>query len=168
MRFLEPDQLRLTRTAGGVLSLTVAGGSPDEHQCEEHYEHVDAYRVFPLSDGERWISLRVHGGAEIGVVRRPEQLPEEQRRLLAEELERRYFAPRILTIESLVEKFGESHWRVVTSAGPCRFRVRSDHTQIREIAGGVLLISDVDGNRYLLEHRERLPRQILKRIEEQI
>ena len=160
MRFLEPAQLKIARTAGGVLALDVAG--------DEHYDHVDAYRVFPLSDGERWISLRVHGGAEIGVIRHPEQLPEEQRRLLTEELERRYFAPRILSIESLVEKFGESHWRVVTSAGPCRFRVRSDHTQIREIAGGALLISDVDGNRYLLEQREHLPRQILKRIEEQI
>ena len=129
MRFLEPAQLKIARTAGGgVLALDVAGG--------EHYDHVDAYRVFPLSDGQRWISLRVHGGAEIGVIRHPEQLPEEQRRLLTEELERRYFAPRIPSIESLVEKFGESHWRVVTSAGPCRFRVRSDHTQIREIAGG--------------------------------
>ena len=160
MRFLEPAQLKIARTAGGVLALDIAG--------DEHYDHVDAYRVFPLSDGERWISLRVHGGAEIGVIRHPEQLPEEQRRRLTEELERRYFAPRILSIESLVEKFGESHWRVVTSAGPCRFRVRSDHTQIREIAGGALLISDVDGNRYLLERREHLPRQILKRIEEQI
>ena len=160
MRFLEPDQLKIARTAGGVLALDVAG--------DEHYDHVDAYRVFPLSDGERWISLRVHGGGEIGVIRRPDQLPEQARRLLTEELERRYFAPRILSIESLVERFGESHWRVVTSAGPCRFRVRSDHTQIREIAGGALLISDVDGNRYLLERRERLPRQILKRIEEQI
>ena len=160
MRFLEPDRLQLARTVGRVLTLAVAG--------EERYEHVDAYRVFPLSDGERWISLRVHGGSEIGIVRRPEQLPEEQRRLLDEELERRYFTPRILTIESLVEKFGESHWRVVTSAGPCRFRVRNDHTQIREIVASALLISDVDGNRYLLEHRERLPRQILKRIEEQI
>ena len=160
MRFLEPGQLTIVRTAGGVLTLDVAGG--------EHYEHVDAYRVFPLSDGERWISLRVHGGAEIGILRRPEQLPEEPRRLLAEELERRYFAPRILEVESLVEKFGESHWSVVTSAGRCRFRVLSDHTRIREIAGGALLISDVEGNRYLLEHRERLPSQILKRIEEQI
>ena len=160
MRFLEPDQLKIARTAGGVLSLDVDG--------EEHYEHVDAYRVFPLSDSARWISLRVHGGAEIGIIRRPEQLPEEPLRLLTRELERRYFAPRILDIESLVEKFGESHWSVVTSAGPCRFRVRSDHTQIREIAGGALLITDVDGNRYLLERRQRLPRQILKRIEEQI
>ena len=159
MRFLEPDQLKIARTAGGVLALAVG---------DEHYDHVDAFRVFPLSDGERWISLRVHGGGEIGVIRRPDQLPEQQRRLLAEELERRYFAPRILSVESLVERFGESHWRVVTSAGRCRFRVRSDHTQIREIAGGALLISDVDGNRYLLERRERLPRQILKRIEEQI
>ena len=88
MRFLEPDQLTIARTAGGVLTLAVTGG--------QHYEHVDAYRVFPLSDGARWISLRVHGGAEIGILRRPEQLPEEQRRLLAEALERRYFAPRIL------------------------------------------------------------------------
>ncbi|MCY4482497.1 MAG: DUF1854 domain-containing protein [Spirochaetaceae bacterium] len=160
MRFLEPDQLKIARTAGGVLSLDVDG--------EEHYEYVDAYRVFPLSDGERWVSLRVHGGAEVGIIRRPEQLPEEQRRLLTEELERRYFAPRILAVESLVEKFGESHWSVATSAGPCRFRVHSDHTQIREIADGALLIIDADGNRYRLEHRERLPRQILKRIEEQI
>lgn len=159
MRFLEPDQLKIARTGGGVLALDVG---------DEHYDHVDAYRVFPLSDGERWISLRVHGGGEIGVIRRPDQLPEQQRRLLAEELERRYFAPRILSVESLVERFGESHWLAVTSAGPARFRVRSDHTQIREIAGGALLISDVDGNRYLLERRERLPRQILKRIEEQI
>lgn len=160
MRFLDPARLRITRTAGGVLALTLAG--------ERSYEYVDAYRVFPLTDSEGWISLRQHGGAEIGVIRHPEELPEAQRRLLFEELELRYFAPRILSVESLVERFGESHWDVVTSAGPCQFRVRSDHTRMRELAGGALLINDVDGNRYLLERRERLPRRILKRIEEQI
>ena len=160
MTFLDPAQIRLTRTEGGVLSLTLAGG--------RSYGYVDAFRVFPLSDGGGWISLREHGGAEIGIVRQPQELPDDQRRLLDQELERRYFAPRILSIESLVEKFAESHWQVVTDAGPCRFRVQSDHTQIRELTGGTLLINDVDGNRYLLENRQRLPARILKQIEEQI
>ena len=160
MTVLDPAKIVLARSEGGVMSLTVDG--------IESYEYVDAFRAFPLSRGNGWISLREHGGHEIGIIPDPTRLPKPQREILEDELARRYFSPCILTVDSLVEKFGESHWQVVTDSGPRLFRVQSDHTQIREIAGGTLLISDVDGNRYLLKNRKRLPSRILRRIEEQI
>ena len=61
-RMLNAAELELERTAGGFISLTVRGEEPDR------YERINAFRSFPLSASDQYISLRDREGDEIGEV----------------------------------------------------------------------------------------------------
>ena len=60
---LAASALHFAATAGGFLALTVTTGEPTEH-----YPRINAYRTFPLSDADRYISLRDADGNEIGIL----------------------------------------------------------------------------------------------------
>ena len=84
---------------------------------------------------------------------------------MLEELQRRYFAPRITAVEALDERFGQSHWRVATDAGPARFTVQNEHANLRDLPDGRLLLIAVDGNRYRLAARAELEPRIRRKLE---
>ena len=86
VRLLSAGELHFTATAGGFLALTMTGG-----ERTEHYPRINAYRTFPLSAADRYLSLRDADGKEIGLLESLADLPREQAALLQQELERRYF-----------------------------------------------------------------------------
>ena len=119
-RLLKASELELARTAGGFLTLKVRGGEEPER-----YERISAFRAFPLSAADHYISLRDREDDEIGIVESLDDLTPEQAALVRDELDRRYFTPLIERVESLKEEFGYSYWTVHTDAGRRRFTVQS-------------------------------------------
>lgn len=140
VRFLEPSKLRFGRAPSGALRMTLEG----EWSCLK----VVVVRAFPRSHPEEYLSFRDEDRKELGMLRRLKDLPEEYRKLVEEELYRRYFCPQIERIVALRERFGVAEWKVETSRGPHTFLTRNVRDSITELGPHHLLITDVDGNRF--------------------
>ena len=160
VRMLNPGTLRFAATEGGFLALTVTGG-----EGTGHYPRINAYRTFPLSAADGYLSLRDADGSEIGILESLADLRPDQAALLREELERRYFTPVIEQVRSLKEEFGYSYWLVDTDAGQRRFTVQSGKNNVTVVGDSRLLIVDVDGNRFFVDNYRRLDRNVLRTLE---
>ena len=95
-------------------------------------------------------------------------LPEEQRRLVEEELDKLYYVPTVTAIRSAKMKMGLMELRVTTDAGEKTFRVPDPNKNIRYLTPDLdrrVQLTDCDGNRYLIPDTEALDRKSLARIE---
>jgi hypothetical protein len=139
LRYLDPKSLRFFRH-GAALRLTV--------EAESSYLKVTVVRAFPLSHPQRYLSVRAGENKEVGVLVDAAELDEENRRLVAEELERRYVVPVIRRVIRIKERFGTVDWEVETDRGLCRFTTRNMREKVVQPSPGRYLLTDVDDNRY--------------------
>ncbi len=117
---------------------------------------VTAHRAFPLTAAGQFIVLKGIDGTEVGAIRDIAGLDDESRNILESDLERTYFAPVILQVNKLEEKFHIPKWDVETDSGHRVFEVRSRRRDIRVMSGGRILLRDADGNRYEIPDYRRL------------
>jgi hypothetical protein len=140
IRYLEPDKTRVTRSPMGSARLELA-----DEVC---YPRIVVRRLFPLSDPDKYYSLWLGDDREIGILRDPKAFDEETQRVLAEELEKRYFTPVIRRIHKVKERFGVHDWFVETSHGELTFSVRGLHDNLKQVPPNRIIVTDVRGNRY--------------------
>ena len=138
LRFLDPKKVRFFRE-GDALRVTIE----DDRSCLR----VVPMRAFPISMRDRYISLRDMEGNELGMIRDMHELDKKSRKLLEEEIRRRYFTPEIRRIVTLREKFGIVEWEVDTDRGPKSFFTRSLHRSVNETTTGYI-VTDMENNRY--------------------
>lgn len=156
VNYLTPEAASFYRTPGGVLTLEVG--------TNRHFR-VNLHRAFPFTLGDRYISVRDAKGKEVGIVKDIEDFPPETAGLLKEELECRYFTPKISRIISMKSEFGYSYWEVETNKGPRRFNIKGLSDSIIPLSDIRLLIVDMDGNRFEIEDVRKLDRRSQKHIE---
>jgi hypothetical protein len=137
--FLNAKKLRFFMR-GATLRLTV--------EEDRSYLKVSVLRAFPLSEPDRFLSVRDGDNKEVGLIVNPEELDLENRRLVDQELDRRYFAPIITRIVAAKERFGTVDWTVETNRGKCRFTTRNLRENVQRPSPSRIIINDVDGNRY--------------------
>ena len=94
-------------------------------------------------------------GNELGMIRDPDELDKDSRKLLKDEIRKRYFTPLIRGIKSLQDKFGIVEWEVETDRGVRKFMTRSLHDSLNETEGG-FIITDLENNRYEIRNRSEL------------
>jgi hypothetical protein len=138
---LDPAGLKFERTEGGFLTMRAG---------RKRYERIRLYRTFPLSQADAYVSVRNADDEEIGLIEDLSDLDGGSRSLVVEELALRYFTPVIERVIDLKEEFGYTYWDAETTAGRCRFTVRSGHEAVTVLEENRLLLSDVDGNRFEL------------------
>ena len=136
--FLDPKRLRFFRH-GVTLRLTL--------EADRSYLAVAVIRAFPLSARDRFLSVR-SGGEEVGVIASPAELSADDRKLIEEDLQRRYLVPAVKRIVSAKERFGTVDWTMETDRGTCRFTTRNLRENVQQPAPGRIILNDVDGNRY--------------------
>jgi uncharacterized protein DUF1854 len=144
---LDPKQLSFF-WHGATLRLTVEGA--------RSYLKVSVLRAFPLSEPNRFLSIRDGANEEVGLIVDPEQLSVENQKLIEEYLERRYLVPVVTRIVSARERFGTVDWTMETDRGLCRFTTRNLRENIQRPAPGRIIINDVDGNRYDIRDIDKL------------
>jgi hypothetical protein len=142
IRYLRPQRIRLLRAApeDALVRLTIEG------ECS--WRDVRISRSFPFSDPHHYIGLSDGNGVEIGQLRDLEGLDAETRRIIDEELERRYFTPKVEKVLSVKEEYGMVTWDVQTNRGTHRFIVRNIRDNTFPLGPNRLLMIDVDGNRF--------------------
>lgn len=164
---LTPENALFTPSAGSLISLTLTQPTGKE----EFFERVVPVRAFPISSPDEFISIREPDtrmggrGAELGMIRRLSDFPEEVSRMIAAELDRRYFTPSIQKIHSFSEKFGYCYWDVTTSAGRIEFIMTNPSSSIRTLEDGRVFMYDIDGNCFTIDDPTRLDKASYKKVE---
>jgi hypothetical protein len=130
--------IRITRNNLGELLLERDGEEP---------RAVKPVRALPITDPDAWIGLMDEKGKPVHMVRSLAELDPVSRAVLAQELERLYFLPKILCIHEISEEYGVLRVAVDTDKGPRTFEVRN-RENIRFLPNGRVLLRDLDGNRY--------------------
>jgi len=151
------ENAAFTRTAGGFLSLTYG---------DKTYPRVAVHRCFPFSEPEKFISIREPegDGKEIGLIEDLAALSKENRELLEEQMNLRYFTPIIQKIHEIKEEYGYAYWEVTTDRGRCRFTIRQGGgASVIPIGKNRYMIADIDGNRFEIPDLYQLtPKEIRK------
>jgi len=139
VRFIDPEDVKIWRDRFGQLRVKLADG--------REFRDVHPSLAFPISHANRMLILRDADLAEIGIIDEFTSLDEQSNQVLHEELEKAYFVPRIVSINSAQEQRGIAPFKVDTDRRPRTIQVQFHH-RIRILGGGRVIIHDVDANRY--------------------
>lgn len=126
---------------------------------------VTLRRNFPLEELWSFLSVLNDREEEVGMIRDLSQFGPAENDLLRSELERRYYAPVILKILSLKERFGFSYWKVETAEGKMEFTLRDTYKSLVRLGGRRVFVLDVDGNRFVIPDVSALDRKSYRKIE---
>jgi len=147
---LDPSTLAFSKH-GAILRLTI--------EDDRSYLRVTVLRAFPLSEPNRYLSVRDDAGKEVGLIVDAAALTPESQALVLADLERRYVVPAVTLIRSARERFGTVDWTMETDRGVCRFTTRNLRENVQRPSPERLILNDVDGNRYDIRNVDALPRE---------
>ncbi len=149
VRYLNPDQIRAFKPEGAthlrieiIDDLTIIAAR--------------VKRAFPMSRPQEFLSIQSGDNKEVGILRTLEGLEPNSRRLIEQELDRRYFTPVIERIDSLKMEAGMWRFMAQTQRGPADFFVRNWRDNAHEITVGRWQIQSVDGARFEIADLEAL------------
>ena len=142
LQIISPDRVRVWRDEFRRLHVRVDGET----------EHVDVkpVPVFPVSGVAHYVSFLDSKDTEVLLLRDPDQLDCESRRVLRDELGRTYFVPKITQIYQIEDAHGAARWEVETDRGYRVFDIR-DREDVRVVRRTRVLLQDADGNRFEIE-----------------
>ena len=126
---------------------------------------VTLRRAFPFDTLWEFISVLNEEEDELGIVRDLAVFAEEEQNILREELERRYYSPKILKILSFKERYGFSYWRVQTAEGEIRFTLHDTYKSLVRVSEKRVILLDVDGNRFEIPDLTALDKKSYRKIE---
>ncbi len=151
------EDYRLSRNAFGHLLFSDRDGST--------YEIVPV-RAFPITAPDQGIALIDPLGHELAWIEALQDLPEEMRTLIEEDLASREFMPEIERIRTISSFATPSTWDVETDRGRTDFILKGEE-YIRRLTPTALLITDSQGIHFLIRDRlalDRHSRKILDRF----
>lgn len=171
--YLNSENSRFYRTANGFPAMEAVlpkrtddlEAVSDKTPIKQDFGRVFFHRCFPFETPDEYISVLDKDGREYAMIRDINELPEESREIIRAELDRKYLCPIINKITSLKEKLGYSYWNVETDRGAMSFSMHDTYRNIARVGNGMLIINDVDGNRYRINDVAALDRKSFKKIE---
>ncbi len=132
----------------------------------KEYTRVFLHRCFPFQKLYEYITVLDDEYGEIGIIKDINIFGEESKELLINELERKYYEQKIETIISLKERYGFSYWAVNTTDGrKVNFTMQDTFRNIIRVDDNKAILLDVDGNRFVINDIEKLPKKSRKKIE---
>ena len=171
--YLTAENSRFYRTKNGFPALEAVlpkfgddlESNADKTPVKQDLGRVFFHRCFPFETPDEYISVLNKDGREYAMIRDLAEMPDEAQEIIRAELDRKYLCPTVTKIKSLKEKLGYSFWEVETDKGDMSFSMHDTYRNIARVGDGMLIISDVDGNRYRIDDVANLDRKSFKRIE---
>lgn len=149
---------QLTRNQAGKLVLTLTDGAV--------HEGVLPVRAFPVHAPNDYVALVGTEGKELVWIDRLEDLTEDVRTLILEEIASREVMPTILSITKVSTYSTPSTWDVTTDRGATKFVLKGEE-DIRRLVGTALIITDSHGMRFYIAdmaHLDKNSRRVLDRF----
>ena len=156
IKYLTEENATFVETEGKMLSVHVDG---------EVYPSVYLHCSFPHTNKRIFISVRTDENKEVGIIKSIDHFPSNIISLLEEHINLRYFAPEIIKVNKINEEFGYSYWDTETSAGSCYFTVRMGRGNVVAVTENKVLITDVDGNRFIINDLNALSEKEYRMVE---
>ncbi len=158
INYLTPENAEFQHTKGGFVSLKTN---------DRFYKRVNFHRTFPFTDKDSFISVREPDdkAREIGIIENLQAFDAETVKILNEQMNLRYFTPKILKIFSIKEEYGYAYWSVLTDKGPCKFTMSTGSGSTAKVTDRHVLIKDIDENRYEIMDLDDLTTKELKKID---
>jgi len=171
--YLTSENSRFYRTKNGFPAMEAVlpkfgddlDANADKTPIKQDFGRVFFHRCFPFETPDEYISVLNKDGREYAMIRNLNELDEEAREIIESELDRKYLCPTVKRIKSLKEKLDYSFWEVETDRGDMAFSMHDTYRNIARVGGGMLIITDVDGNRYRIDDVAELDRKSYKKIE---
>jgi hypothetical protein len=148
--------MRLQRNPLGKLVLTTADG--------QVHEHVVPVRAFPIQAPQGQVSLVGADGHEVAWIEHLDDLADDSRALVQEELALREFTPVIQRLREVSAFATPSTWTVDTDRGPTSFVLKGEE-DIRRLGRDVLLVLDSHGVQFLIRQPQSLDRHSRKLLD---
>lgn len=155
---LDPTQLRLNRDAFGKLHLSIGNTT---------YEDMRPVRCYPLSAPSCYISLFDAEDREIGLIEDLNDIDPRSRKILAEEIELKCLVIPIRAIRAVESRHGVTTWQLETARGFRLVHVK-DRSDIRQLAGRRVILTDVHGMRFDILDTDKLDIRSLALLEAEI
>lgn len=132
----------------------------------EVQEGIVPVQAFPITAPYRGISLIDSHGHELAWIEELNELPDEARKLIEEDLAAREFMPEIKRVREVSSFATPSTWQVETDRGDTSFILKGEE-YIRRLTPTALLITDSQSIHFLIRDRSALDhhsRKILDRF----
>ncbi len=171
--YLTADNSRFYRTENGFPAMEAVlprfgddlEANEDKTPVKQDLGRVFFHRCFPFETPNEYISVLNKDGREYAMIRNLDEIDPESREIILAELDRKYLCPTIKKIRALKEKLDFSFWEVDTDRGEMSFSMHDTYRNIARVGNGMLIITDVDGNRYRIDDVAELDRKSFKKIE---
>ena len=138
---------KITANENNLVDLNTADG--------RSFSELEPRRLFPVSAGDKYITLLDPDGVEIAIIRDLRELNAESRAVVDASLADYYLVPVIVKILEVSEKFGTLRWTVETDRGIKSFEIRNRNHDIKVYGDGRVRVRDSDDNRYFIpDYRE--------------
>ena len=140
----------------GKLVVTMADGT----------QHVGAVvaRAFPIATPDHCISILSAEGKELAWVESLNDLPANERDIVAQALQGREFMPEILRLDGVNSFSTPSVWRVQTNRGPAQLVLKGEE-DIRRLSASRLIVADAHGVQFLIRDLPSLDRHTRKLLD---
>jgi len=146
------------------------GGFAGLKYKDKDYKHVVLRRIMPIDQPLHYISVADDDDKEIAIIKSVAELQGEQREIVEQELDNRYYSPQVLDVMSVRDKLGYVYMemRLRNKQGKeydksCA--VKDVSRNIRMLSSTSIIIFDVDGNRYVVPDLGALNKQSLRRLD---
>lgn len=158
LRWLTPTNAQVRAARLGGMEVTV-----EERSAAQAYRGVFAVNLFPATNPDDYISLRVWtrdgGEQEIGILRRLNDWPTEAQAFVRDALNRRYWMQTVAGIDEIELKLGHLNLQARTRYGKRRFTMRWSQSQVQDFGETGKVLIDLDDNRYLVPDVNALPQR---------
>lgn len=159
VRYLTKEDIKFYKTKGEMTGAVLDG---------EDVGRVDILRLFPLHEKERYLSVRKKPesfrdrNTEIGIIEDLSGFSEQEKSIVLDELQKRYFVPEITRVKSAKEEFGHTYWETETTAGERNFTTFDMSSSLVRIDKNSVMLIDVDGARYLIPDLKKADDKAMK------
>ena len=129
-------------------------------------QHVGAVvaRAFPIATPDQCISILSAEGKELVWVENLNDLPVNERDIVAQALQGREFMPEILRLDGVNSFSTPSIWRVQTNRGPAQLVLKGEE-DIRRLSASRLIVADAHGVQFLIRDLPSLDRHTRKLLD---
>ena len=129
---------------------------------------LEPRRLFPISGGDRYITLLDTNGKEQAIIRDISSLLPESAAIIREVLHEYYMIPKVTAVLDINEKYGSNNWTVMTERGERSFQIQNRHSDVKVFYDGRVLIRDTNDNRYEIPDWMKLDKRSRRILNSQI
>ena len=142
LTMFEPGELSFFRAPDGDARTRMA---VRDELC---YVDVRVARALPLTEPDRYLTIRDSEDHDIGLVVEWRKLDSDSLSLVDEALGRSHFLPKVVLVNKVTDNFGIILWDLVTDHGPKKYVVRNLRDNSVALTARRVLMTDVDGDRF--------------------